>query len=193
MFQGLSIQAGYARATGVNLLAAGLNYPPMYGGSGIYLHDGRIAELYISPSKSSKLIIQDVPKSRVKLSAIKCNNNSHVCFDIQKMWKKINLKEISAHSTISTRWSSKRRNAQYSAWRYEFTHPSPFEFPRFGNKSQTLQLQRWILLQVSCSFARETCVSRSEIYVSFILWCANLWRHNDRRSFLRADSVSKQR
>lgn len=75
--QSLSIQAGYARATGVNLLAAGLNYPPMYGGSGIYLHDGRIAELYISPSKSSKLIIQDVPKSRVKLSAIKCNNNSH--------------------------------------------------------------------------------------------------------------------
>lgn len=48
-------------------MAAGLNNPAeRNGGSGIYLHDGRIEETYLSVYKSSKLIIKQVPKIRAR-------------------------------------------------------------------------------------------------------------------------------
>lgn len=58
----LSIQSGYSRAHGVNLLASGYNDPKnKNGGSGIYLANGKTAEAYISGNDGTKLIIQDVP------------------------------------------------------------------------------------------------------------------------------------
>ncbi|KAF5292284.1 hypothetical protein FQA39_LY03318 [Lamprigera yunnana] len=60
--QGLSIQHGYAKSTGVNLLAAGLQEPfNSDGGSAIYLSDGTIAEDFITNAKESGIVIQDVP------------------------------------------------------------------------------------------------------------------------------------
>lgn len=59
----MSVQHGYAVANGVNLLAA--NYgkaKEMHGGSGIYLADGKVAEMYISDSPSSKPLIQPISK-----------------------------------------------------------------------------------------------------------------------------------
>ncbi|KAF2878621.1 hypothetical protein ILUMI_27543 [Ignelater luminosus] len=59
----LSIQHGYAKSNRVNLIAAGINDPSKKnGGSGIYLHDGRIAQTYIAGIRGTKILIQDVPK-----------------------------------------------------------------------------------------------------------------------------------
>lgn len=59
----LSIQHGYVKTKGINLIVSGLNNPSKKnGGSGIYLHNGKIAQAYISGTRGSKLIIQDVPK-----------------------------------------------------------------------------------------------------------------------------------
>lgn len=70
-YEANSVQHGYAKANGVNLLAAGLNDPSQRnGGSGIYLADGRILATYVSGAKASKLLIRKVPKikSRKDLS-----------------------------------------------------------------------------------------------------------------------------
>ncbi|KAF2897745.1 hypothetical protein ILUMI_08431 [Ignelater luminosus] len=66
-FHSLSVQHGFAKSHGVNLLVAGMNNPAeRNGGSGIYLHDGRIAETYLSGYRSSRLIIRQVPKIRAR-------------------------------------------------------------------------------------------------------------------------------
>ncbi|XP_008196019.1 vanin-like protein 1 [Tribolium castaneum] len=62
-FTSLSIQHGYAAANGVNLLAANFNNPKeTHGGSGIYLGDGRVVEMVVFDTPSSKPLIQEVPK-----------------------------------------------------------------------------------------------------------------------------------
>lgn len=59
----LSVQSGYAKRNGVNLLVSGFNSPlKANGGSGIFLANGRIAETYISGARGSKMIIYDVPR-----------------------------------------------------------------------------------------------------------------------------------
>ncbi|XP_063905157.1 vanin-like protein 1 [Zophobas morio] len=59
----LSTQQGYTTANGINLLAASYGRPKEgHGGSGIFLPNGKAAELYIADSASTKIIIQEVPK-----------------------------------------------------------------------------------------------------------------------------------
>ncbi|XP_044263792.1 vanin-like protein 1 [Tribolium madens] len=60
-FTALSIQHGYAVANGVNLLASNYNKPKnTHGGSGIYLGDGKVTEMVIFDTPSSKPLIQEV-------------------------------------------------------------------------------------------------------------------------------------
>ncbi|KAK5648889.1 hypothetical protein RI129_003781 [Pyrocoelia pectoralis] len=62
-WQSNSLQHGYAKSNKVNLLASSRNDPSVgYGGSGIYLANGKIAETYLSGERRSKLIIQQIPK-----------------------------------------------------------------------------------------------------------------------------------
>ncbi|XP_063905158.1 vanin-like protein 1 [Zophobas morio] len=59
----LSTQQGYTTANGINLLAASYGKPKEgHGGSGIFLPNGKAAELYIADSASSKVVIQEVTK-----------------------------------------------------------------------------------------------------------------------------------
>lgn len=61
--EALSLQHGYAVSTGVNFLVAGLNNPSnKNGGSGIFLSNGQIADIYMSAATSSKMLIAAVPK-----------------------------------------------------------------------------------------------------------------------------------
>ncbi|KAB0801599.1 hypothetical protein PPYR_03785 [Photinus pyralis] len=63
-WQSNSLQHGYAKSSKVNLLASSRNDPSEgYGGSGIYLANGKVAETYLSGERKSKIIIQNVPKS----------------------------------------------------------------------------------------------------------------------------------
>ncbi|KAK4884520.1 hypothetical protein RN001_000791 [Aquatica leii] len=74
--QALSMQHGYAKSSGVNFLAAGLQEPfNSDGGSAIYLNDGKIAEAFITNVKQSKIVIQDVPiiKRRTETSCARSN------------------------------------------------------------------------------------------------------------------------
>ncbi|KAK5648919.1 hypothetical protein RI129_003811 [Pyrocoelia pectoralis] len=60
--QGLSVQHGYAKAKGVNMLVSALQEPyNSDGGSAIYLSDGSIAEAFITNKRESRILIQDVP------------------------------------------------------------------------------------------------------------------------------------
>ncbi|KAF5280264.1 hypothetical protein FQR65_LT03072 [Abscondita terminalis] len=68
--QALSIQHGYAKASGVNFLGSGLQEPyNSDGGSAIYLSDGRIAEAFITNTKESRVLIQEVPKINRKMKS----------------------------------------------------------------------------------------------------------------------------
>ena len=59
----MSTQQGYTTANGINLLAASYGRPKEgHGGSGIFLPNGKAAELYIADSASSKIIVQEVSK-----------------------------------------------------------------------------------------------------------------------------------
>ncbi|XP_031334120.1 vanin-like protein 2 [Photinus pyralis] len=72
-FGGASVQQGYARANGVNLLASGYNNPTSsLGGSGIYLANGTIADIHVSGAKLSKMLITDVPVLSQRLSPDTC-------------------------------------------------------------------------------------------------------------------------
>ncbi|XP_031327982.1 vanin-like protein 2 isoform X2 [Photinus pyralis] len=60
--QGLSIQHGYAKSKGVNMLASALQEPYYSdGGSAIYLSDGSIAEAFITNKRESRMLVNDVP------------------------------------------------------------------------------------------------------------------------------------
>ncbi|KAK5648920.1 hypothetical protein RI129_003812 [Pyrocoelia pectoralis] len=60
--QGLSIQHGYARSKGINMLASALQEPYYSdGGSAIYLSDGSIAEAFVTNKRKSRILVQDVP------------------------------------------------------------------------------------------------------------------------------------
>ncbi|XP_031328999.1 vanin-like protein 2 isoform X2 [Photinus pyralis] len=60
--QGLSIQHGYAKSKGVNMLVSALQEPDNSdGGSAIYLSDGSIAEAFITNKRESRVLIHDVP------------------------------------------------------------------------------------------------------------------------------------
>lgn len=73
MFVALSTQAGYARASGVNMLASGYNNPQeKNGGSGIYFANGTLGQVYISSEHASKLIISDVPIISERTPPKKC-------------------------------------------------------------------------------------------------------------------------
>ncbi|KAF5292923.1 hypothetical protein FQA39_LY13803 [Lamprigera yunnana] len=59
----LSVQHGYAVSNKVNLLAANLDDPDSgKGGSGIYLANGEIADMYISGARTSKMLMATVHK-----------------------------------------------------------------------------------------------------------------------------------
>lgn len=69
----LSVQHGYASANGVNLLAANYDSPKDgNGGSGIYLANGQISEVYVGGTTSSKLLVQRVPKIQRRESKTSC-------------------------------------------------------------------------------------------------------------------------
>lgn len=73
----LSIQDGFAKSTGINLLASGLDNPSQKnGGSGIYLANGSIAEVHMSGAKTTKMLIQDVPINGAKNSSDSCKGAS---------------------------------------------------------------------------------------------------------------------
>lgn len=69
----LSTQAGYSRASGVNLLASGYNNPQeKNGGSGIFFANGTFGQVYISSVQASKLIVSDVPIISKRTPPNKC-------------------------------------------------------------------------------------------------------------------------
>ncbi|KAK5648607.1 hypothetical protein RI129_003499 [Pyrocoelia pectoralis] len=86
----LSVQHGYAITNGVNLLASGHARPSFYnGGSGIYLANGSVANVYISGTPISKMLIADVHKGHRRSSPGSCqsavslsNNHKDVTRDI---------------------------------------------------------------------------------------------------------------
>ncbi|KAF5280269.1 hypothetical protein FQR65_LT03077 [Abscondita terminalis] len=95
-----SIQHGFSKSNGINLLAAGLNDPAKgNGGSGIYLADGRLLSTYISGGKTSKLIISSVPKINLKYDVSNiCQGSS--TFPIQPM--NVEISNIRLFHTLPT-------------------------------------------------------------------------------------------
>ncbi|KAF5283861.1 hypothetical protein FQA39_LY04681 [Lamprigera yunnana] len=95
-----SIQHGFAKSQSVNILAAGLNDPVTgNGGSGIYLADGRLLSTYVSGEKASKLIINNVPKLKLRYDVSNiCQGSS--TFPIQPM--NVEVPDIKLFRTLTT-------------------------------------------------------------------------------------------
>ncbi|KAK4884527.1 hypothetical protein RN001_000798 [Aquatica leii] len=95
-----SIQHGFSKSSGINLLAAGLNDPANgNGGSGIYLADGRLLSTYVSGGKTSKLIINNVPKLKLRYDVSNiCQGSS--TFPIQPM--NVEIPDIRLFYTLPT-------------------------------------------------------------------------------------------
>ncbi|KAF2904027.1 hypothetical protein ILUMI_02124, partial [Ignelater luminosus] len=96
--QALSVQHGYVKTNGINFLAAGLQEPwKQDGGSGVFLADGTIAESYITASKQTKIIIEEVPIIEEPIPASTCVNP----IDDNKNNSRTLRKKRSAHEQLN--------------------------------------------------------------------------------------------
>lgn len=79
---GLSVQAGYARANAVNLLAAALSRVPLYSsGSGVYFFNGTIANTFIQSVSGEQAISTALPR-QVTRNPYVCENQVSFLFRI---------------------------------------------------------------------------------------------------------------
>ncbi|KAF5280344.1 hypothetical protein FQR65_LT03153 [Abscondita terminalis] len=75
--ESLSVQHGYAKSKGVNILVSELSDPANgYGGSGIFLANGKILTVYKTAAKSSRMLKATIPKTN-RQNASDHPNQSH--------------------------------------------------------------------------------------------------------------------